>query len=405
MNKNSLNSAATPDTKKLFMSWAKLKALIACNSEILLSAAIATALFSIPFYGYLKNNAQTSDMWIHLKYAEQITALSDIKSPHFLYQLILKLLHSIFGISYESATVLALALCYGGMAAILCHSFKTASVNKPNFWILVLTPVLVLIASHIFIQSALQHNFYYGYIAPIVYHNPTQNLSKFISLLIMTIYYSVVIYNGPTRKEILYFTLPVLIILSALAKPSFLIVFLPCAVVIELYRFTFLSRYQAVHNLTLIALPAATVLIFQYLMTFSSPQSGNGLEFAPFIVYGGASDVLTKLPGTLLFPLFTLCIAVITRRLTPRLIFSWFMLIIGLGISFCVVESGPRMMQGNFAWTGQTVIFLLYAESALFLFSQPFSQTWVGWTALIPHVACGFVWYIAQTIFSADLFL
>ncbi|WP_397451931.1 hypothetical protein [Pseudomonas sp. NA-150] len=405
MNKNSFYKAVAPGQKKAFSPWTKFKATVVCNSHIFLSAAIATILFSVPFYGYLVNNTRTTDMWVHLEYAQQIGALSDIKSPHFLYQLLLKLLHFIFGISYENATVLALALCYGGMAAILCYSFHKTSVNKSKFWILVLIPSTVLIASHIFIQSAFQHNFYYGYVAPIVYHNPTQNLSKLISLLIMTIYYSVIISNSATRKGLLKLALPILIILSALAKPSFLIVFLPCAAAVELYRFIFSSRRQAVYNFILIAMPAVTALIFQYLMTFSSPQAGNGLAFAPFLVYGGASDVISKLPGALLFPLVTLCIAVATRRLTPRLIFSWFMLVVGLGISFCVVESGPRMMQGNFAWTGQTVIFLLYAESAFFLFSQPFNRAWAGWTALIPHVACGVVWFIAPTLFSADLFL
>lgn len=375
------------------------------NSQLFLSAAIATFLFSIPVYGYLQNNGRNTDLWSHLDYAQRIGGISDIESPHFLYQLVLKLLHFILGISYESATILAMGLCYGGMAAILNYSIKIYSANKLNYWALVLMPLAVLIASHVFIQTAFQHNFYFGYIAPVVYHNPTQNLSKLLSLLIMAIYYSVIISNGVSRKGLLYFALPILIVLSALAKPSFLIAFLPCAVAVEFCRFILASRRQAVSNLALIAVPALIVLTFQYLMTFASTEAGNGLGFAPFIVYGGASEVLSKLPAALLFPLVTLCLAAGIRRLTARLIFSWLMLIVGLGISFCVVETGPRMMQGNFAWTGQTVIFLLYVESALYLVSQPLNKTWAGWTVFIPHVACGIVLAVATTLFPANVFL
>ena len=51
-------------------------------------------------------------------------------------------------------------------------------------------------------------------------------------------------------------------------------------------------------------------------------------------------------------------------------------------------------MQGNFAWTGQTAVFLVYVESMLFLLTQS-RRAWtrVAWIVFGLHVACGLAWY------------
>ena len=58
-------------------------------------------------------------------------------------------------------------------------------------------------------------------------------------------------------------------------------------------------------------------------------------------------------------------------------------------------------MQGNFAWTGQTAVFLVYVESMLFLLTQS-RRAWtrVAWIVFGLHVACGLAWYCLM--FSPD---
>ena len=64
-----------------------------------------------------------------------------------------------------------------------------------------------------------------------------------------------------------------------------------------------------------------------------------------------------------------------TRTSDTGLRFIWALAVIALFVTLCVVERSNRMMHGNFAWTGQTAVFLLYVESLLFLLTQPRS----GW--------------------------
>jgi hypothetical protein len=63
-------------------------------------------------------------------------------------------------------------------------------------------------------------------------------------------------------------------------------------------------------------------------------------------------------------------------------------------VTLCVVERGQRMMHGNFAWTGQAAVFLVYVESLLFLLTRP-QRGWtrVAWIVFAVHVICGVFWY------------
>lgn len=48
----------------------------------------------------------------------------------------------------------------------------------------------VLIASHIFAQTFFKLNFLYGYIAPVVYHNPTQVPCKVLAIISTYAYFA-----------------------------------------------------------------------------------------------------------------------------------------------------------------------------------------------------------------------
>lgn len=62
-------------------------------------------------------------------------------------------------------------------------------------------------------------------------------------------------------------------------------------------------------------------------------------------------------------------------------------------ISLCVVETGPRLMHRNFAWTGQVVTFLLYVESAIALVAVSWRQSILAWIAFAIHVIFGAIWF------------
>ena len=72
----------------------------------------------------------------------------------------------------------------------------------------------------------------------------------------------------------------------------------------------------------------------------------------------------------------------------------WVLTGLALVATLGLVETGERMMQGNFVWTGQTAVFLIYVESMLALLAQP-RRAWtrMAWIVFGVHVVCGLAWY------------
>jgi hypothetical protein len=367
--------------------------------SIWIAAAVALILFSMPMLPYL---AEPTDLTAHIEYAQAIHQVSDLVSPHFLFQLLIIIGSRFTGASFDAAAIALMALCYALMAGLIALRIKESTPwSKPHA--VVATSVLVLIASHIFLQTAFRLNFYYGYIAPTVYHNPTQVLSKALAIAVMFVYFSLAFNRRDGWGWLV--ALPIGVVLSAVAKPSFLIAFVPCVCAVELYRGITGSWRAAIRNSSLVAMPACIVLALQFWMTFTGNGGGGGLALAPFLVYGGSADVLAKLPASLLFPVTAVVVLWRQAAKHKALEFAWFLYIVGMAISFCVVESGPRMMHGNFAWTGQTVTFLLYVESTIALMALPWWRAWPAWIAFGLHVMCGVVWYSAAYVFPINAFM
>ncbi|MGO4305369.1 hypothetical protein [Cupriavidus sp. RAF12] len=372
------------------------------TAPVWIAAVAALVIFLFPMLPYLPAQAKPFDFWVHIEYAKSIHKFADIVSPHFLFQILLIAANRLTGISYEIATVALMSLCYASMAAVIALRIERL-IPSLSLLSKVSAAVLVLVASHIFLQSAFSLNFYRGYIAPTVYHNPTQVLSKALAVPVVAAYFMLA-FEGRNHWA-WRVLLPIGIVLSAVAKPSFLIAFLPCVCAVELYRGLSGSWRLAARNLALVAVPASIALALQFLMTFNGAGEGQGLTFAPFVVYGGSSDVLAKLPASLLFPLVAGAVIWRQRAWSNELRFAWFMYVVGMAISLCVAESGPRMMHGNFAWTGQTVTFLLYVESTIALTGMPWRRAWPAWGAFGLHVLFGVVWYLAAYFLPLGTFL
>lgn len=348
-------------------------------------ATVVSLAFALAFIPYAY---QAGDIALHIEYAKKIHQFSDISSPHFLLQILLIGVNDATGIGYEAATTLIMGLSYGCMAVIVAKRLRRAAPQAKLAGVFVVS-ASVLVASHIFLQTALAHNFYYGYVSPVVYHNPTQTLCKIFSVVIIYAYFA--LFFDERKSSALLVILPLSIVLSALAKPSFLIVFLPCAFAVEIARATRSSWREVARNLALFILPALIVLAFQYRMNFST--SGSGIGFSPFKVFGGAKDVLLKFPASIFFPVIAAWVLHRVDGFTKKLAFVWFLYGVGMFVGFCIVETGPRIMHGNFAWTAQVVTFILYIESAISLGAIEWEKAFPAWCAFGLHVIFGAIWF------------
>ena len=352
-------------------------------------------VFGYGFASFLRVQA-VADLDIHIAYAQRLHSFADLTSPHFLFQVLLNGIHTL-GVSYETAAAWLLGVCYGGMAILIGREIEHRGVVLGPLRIVMLV-MAVLIASHVFLPTMSQRNWYFGYFVPIAYHNPTQQLNKLFALWIYFVYRSQFLSAQPARPSLIP-VLAVLCVLSALSKPSFLIAFIPVAAA---YALSDLVRHrwrQALVCLAGIGVPSALILAWQARLAYGA-ETGALVAFAPFVVFD-AGQTLYKLPASLAFPLVVAAAAWWTRTSDAGIRFIWMLTALALFVTLGLVETGDRMMQGNFAWTGQTAVFLVYVESMLFLLTQP-RLAWVrsAWVVFAVHVVCGMAWY--GLIFVAD---
>lgn len=365
--------------------------------------ALVTALFTGGFEAYLRTQPG-SDLDSHIAYADKIHGLSDITSPHFLFELAIKTVHAA-GLAYIDASAILLGLCYGGMAVLLARELqrREARLGTARLYLVVLA---TLLASHVFLVTASERNWYFGYFVPTAYHNPTQQPNKLFGLWIYFLYCSLVIGERrlqPSNAEPIDqrqrgtgLLLAALCVLSALTKPSFLLAFLPSAGVYAL-RDAIRRHWRTVARFAAaVAIPSGLVLLWQARIALTGP-GGSPVVFAPFVIFD-FWQTLYKLPASLGFTLLVGIAAVRQRLVDDRLRFAWLYAAIALFLTLFVVEQGHRMMHGNFAWTGQTGVFLLYVESVLFLLTRPLAPRWrrAAWGMFAVHVGCGIAWFGLQ---------
>jgi hypothetical protein len=354
----------------------------------------ATLLFTPAFVAFLELR-QSSDLTDHLIYASQLDSPADLKSPHFLFELLVKAGYTV-GLGYAAAAVWLLGACYGGMAVLIGHEMHRRGVTLHPLRVCVLV-MAVLLAAHIFLFTTQSH-LYSGYFVPTAYHNPTQQLNKLFALWIYFVYCREFLGARPASLWSASL-LAVLCVSSAVAKPSFLIAFLPAAALVAAHDLVRRRWRQALLCLAGIGIPSALILLWQ---TTLGDDGGRPVEFAfrPFVVFD-AGETLYKLPLSLAFAMVVAVGAWWTRTADATLRFIWMLTGLALFVTLCFVESGHRVDHGNFAWTGQTAVFLVYVESLLFMLTRA-QQTWAraAWVVFGVHVISGLFWY--GIIFRGD---
>jgi hypothetical protein len=89
---------------------------------------------------------------------------------------------------------------------------------------------------------------------------------------------------------------------------------------------------------------------------------------------------------------------VMADRLT---VLSWLMFLVGLAYGLLLAETGERMFDGNWLWSGQLGAFALFVVNARLLIEQGKSGShgWrinMAWLVFVCHLVAGLVWYLLQ---------
>jgi len=296
----------------------------------------------------------------------------DRPRPQFLFHaLVIFIYRLVPGVSVGYAGLLLALIYYVALAIIVCvlvySALKGASLFLKLVCAVFLTLTLTLIGPiNLLTYSA--PNLYFGYIPPHAYHNPTVALLKPFALILFL--YAVRVFTNFRKSYISIFLCALVSALGTMAKPSYAIVIIPVLGLLTLIRW---GRKQPINWLLLlagIALPIAIVLIWQ--QNYYHDSSMGSFIFAPFTVmslYSPDGNLLLKFILSIAFPLAVLGFYYRDVLKDISMQIAWLGFLVGVFYTYFLTES-VTWSDGNFTWSGQIAIFILFVASTLFFIKE-----------------------------------
>ena len=258
---------------------------------------------------------------------------------------------------------------------------------------------------------------YLGQGSPNIWHNPTSIAVRPIALLVFALIASIVI---KAQKEDFETGIPagrsiaaaILLVLSCLAKPSFVQVFYPAIfTLMVLWLIMYKGKnLKTALQLFLVCLPSLIVMILQFVIAFYGGNKGSGgITIAPFVVAGArTSNIAISMLLLLAFPLLMIVIAAIRKSVTWGDILGWLMLLWGTVWRLLLAEKGERVYHGNFSWGFMLAVYLAWFIAIRHYLKLYFSEQMTGnkrgvgfflaTIVLALHLASG-IYYLIYLIF------
>lgn len=342
--------------------------------------------------------AYNTDYGSHIYWAQNIYAFTFRVPPsviaHSSWQWLLLLIHVVLNLKWNFEALLV-SVASLSVVAVFIYSTLRRNLNGLLSGVLVMAvmisaPILLI---HPFMTLWHMAN---GYLGTNVYHNPTILLLKPLALFqfFMTLHFL----HHPKSK---WYVVLIAMLVSGLAvftKPNLIICLLPA---IGLLVFIKILKKEPVDWPGLIigiTLPSLAILVWQFLITYS-PNSNDGVIFSPFQVMNSFSDYL--LPKFLLSIAFPMVVALSFWKSVihdKRMQLGWFTFFFGAMLTYFFAESGNRENAGNFVWSAEISLFILFVCCLIFLSENKHLlkrafHTWPVVLTGILHVVYGFFYY------------
>jgi hypothetical protein len=197
------------------------------------------------------------------------------------------------------------------------------------------------------------------------YHSPTMLLVK--PFAVLQLIYAVRCLGSTSLLTKAQIAAGVLVsLLATFIKPSLSICILPALAILVAMRWAQKKFVDWAGLLLGIAIPTALILAWQFLVTYYSNET-NAVKLLPFEVMKGYSNFLVlKFFLSVLFPLALSVVFFREVVRDVRMVLAWLVFIFGVIFTYLFAEIGPRMMEGNFTWSGEISLLLLFVVATLF---------------------------------------
>ncbi|RON45319.1 hypothetical protein [Pseudomonas frederiksbergensis] len=379
-----------------------------------LAAYIALLLIVVVVFTPLINKLSIigGDYVVHLRWASDMDNQGKLILPHPLYHLLVIATRHVFSIDYVESSTVVVSLAIFLLAVL---NYKVL-VNNSSVSVAILFSVCLLMVTPIQLFYFVDNHLYFGYMGVTVYHSPTMLLLKPLSLIVFC--YALKSADSSSKNNLVNgIALALALFFCGISKPSFLLIVLP-AFTVFLFVFRRLKpMLKRGYVYGAFFLPVFLVLGLQFAQTYfeQSLSQGTGnadsrIVFLPFETMSHYSGFLIyKFFLSIAFPLAVmLCYpkALIKDR---ALVFALICLLMGAILTYLFAESGYRMYDGNFWWSGQIGLYLAFLFSVVFLLKNRIAFTAgtagkikyaVCMALFFVHTACGIFYFKQELLFS-----
>ena len=388
-------------------------------------ARLALAVASAAIFGLATWRAAGSvepDYALHAEWAREIAETGHVSVPHPLFHFLTVLVHALLpsrlaalvrpgpdaAPADPSFLLAAMVVGTGAWVALALLVYRrlraaegggespvTAGGRGP--WPAAALTLALMLLGPITVLTWARHQLYLGYITPVVFHNPTVALVKPLALA----WFWSVARARPGGKNWLVAAL--LTVAATLAKPSFTVAFLPALAV---WRVLAWRSERAVDVRAAVAsLVTGGVVVAVQAWLRRGSGDASLLVIAPLEVMGFYSPRWEMPFLFVLSVAFPLAAAFALRSLARRdgpLQLAWLTFAVAAGYGYVLAEADPNTGSGNWLWSGQVALFVLLAETLLFLRGRveqasPWARRLV-WLAFGLQLACGLLWYTAEVV-------
>lgn len=315
----------------------------------------------------------STDIQAHLGFVRDYIQGKNQELPsNFLYYFIIYLFSFI-----STKTIFLLPIC----AIILALSiflkyyickrfFLTSGILNPSaqsIKVVSIASAMLIFAFSVPIGYILKPYFYLGYFPPNVWHNSTTIFTMpFVLLLFILSIYQL---QNFKREYILWMV--ILIFLNAIAKPSFLFVFIPTFSLFALLFYGLSKKFW----LSMIPIFLSILLIFvQYYFIYHiegvhhSENTEVGVAIRPFYFFreqilmtlNPALQMVIFLTGSVIFPAVYIVRNFDVFKKSIWIQFAVACMAFGLMIAYLIIETGERTTHGNFLWQAIMANFILF---------------------------------------------
>ncbi len=240
---------------------------------------------------------------------------------------------------------------------------------------------------------------YVSYQSGSIWHNSTYIVMKLFAILSVLAYLQLEkkYREGLTWKQWLYYSL--LVTTTTGIKPSFLLVFSPIVGIFLLYDLIHGVKFKQIFMFGSALLPSGLVILWQNMVLFGS-DTGSGIEIQAWMTFS-LHTAIPKL-AVLCSVLFCTLIVLGTAKKLIRdrmYLFVVLMAILGFLQALCIVESGHRVVDGNFLWGYSVALFFLFTICAckwLEMENKGLHRLikWGAGIVYLWHVSCGLYFYV-----------